>query len=102
MEATTTDHSVLRSLDNAPVIHFTINRRHGAFVAPVLERDWADLDHLVKALEWAECRFNLTKREVKGNKLVRKAKSAGAGGKEGTGLMGDIAPSGAWFVPCDL
>lgn len=100
VEAITTDHSILRSLDNAPVIHFTINRRHGAFAPGVPGRDWADLDRLVRVLESAECRFNLTKREVKGNKLVRKAKSGGAGGREGTGLMGDIASNGAWYGQC--
>ena len=100
IEATITDHSVLRSLDDVPVIHFTINRRHGAFVATVPENDWVDLDQLLKELEWAECRFNLTKREVKGNKLVRKAKSTGIGGKAGTGLMGEVASSGAWYSTC--
>ena len=98
VEATTTDQSVLRSLDSAPVIHFTVARRHGAFAATVADNDWVDLDHLAKQLQWAESRFNLTKREVKGNKLVRKAKSGGVGGKEGTGLMGDIASNGAWYV----
>lgn len=96
-EATITDHPVLRSLDDVPVIHFTINRRHGAFAATVPENDWVDLDQLTSQVEQTECRFNLTKREVKGNKLVRKAKSNGIGGKEGTGLMGDIASSGAWY-----
>ena len=96
-EATATDHSVLRSLDDVPVIHFTINRRHGAFAATVPEHDWVDLDQLIKQLESAESRFNLTKREVRGNKLVRKAKSSGIGGRADIGLMGDIASSGAWY-----
>ena len=96
-EARSTDHSVLRSLDDVPVIHFTINRRHGAFAGTVPEDDWVDLDQLTDQLERTECRFNLTKREVKGNKLVRKAKTARIRGKAGTGLMGDIASSGAWY-----
>ena len=96
--ATAASHSVLRSLDNAPVIHFTISRRDGAFKGTVGDEDWVDLDYLVHHLEIAECRFNLTKRVVKGNKLVRKAKTDGTAGQEGTGLMGDIASSGNWYV----
>ena len=95
-QATSLDHSALRSLDDVPVIHFAIHRRHGAFASTVDGNDFVDLDYLVRQLEVAECRFNLTKREVKGNKLVRKAKASGAGGREGTGLMGDIASDGAW------
>ena len=99
VQATPTDHSVLRFLDSVPVIHFTIARRHGAFVATVGEQDYVDLDHLVRELETTESRFNTTKRVVKGNKLVRKAKTSGAGSKKGIGLMGDIASTGAWCAP---
>ena len=96
-EATATDQSALRSLEDVPVIHFTINRRHGTFAATVPGNDWVDLAQLIKQLESVECQFNLTKREVKGNKLVRKAKSSGIGGRVETSLMGDIASSGAWY-----
>lgn len=98
VQSTTTEPAVLRSLDTTPVIHFTISRRDGAFTGTFPDEDWVNLDYLVKQLELAERRFNLTKREVKGNKLVRKAKTGGAGGKESTGLMGDIASSGSWYV----
>ena len=96
--ANATEQSVLRSLDTAPVIHFAITRRDGAFTGTVVGEDWVDLEYLVKQVEIAECRFNLTKRVVKGNKLVRKAGTDGAGGKDGMGLMGDIASRGAWYV----
>ena len=98
VEAATTEQSVLQSLDPAPVLHFTISRRNGAFTGTKSEVDWVDLDYLVRQLDITECRFNLTRREVKGNKLVRKAKTGGGGGKEGTKLMGDIALDGSWYV----
>ena len=96
--AEATEQSLLRSLDTAPVIHFAITRRDGAFTGTVAGENWVDLEYLVKQVEIAECRFNLTKRVVKGNKLVRKARTGGAGGKDETGLMGDIASRGAWYV----
>ncbi|KAI4283298.1 MAG: hypothetical protein L6R38_002263 [Xanthoria sp. 2 TBL-2021] len=46
----------------------------------------------------AEARFNLTRREVKGNKLVRKAKSRALGGKDDDELMGQMASNGTWFA----
>lgn len=96
VQALTTDQSVLRSLDTAPVVHFTISRRNGAFTGTKTGVDWVDLDYLVKQLDITECRFNLTRREVKGNKLIRKAKTGSAGGRVGTKLMGDIALDGSW------
>lgn len=83
------------SLDTAPVIHFTLARRHGPINATVGPADVAILPNISHELEKAEARFNLTKREVKGNKLVRKAKEAR--GYDGSGmLMGDVAGEGIW------
>ena len=96
--ANATEQSVLRSLDTAPVIHFAVTRRDGAFTGTVAGEDWVDLEYLVKQVEIAECKFNLTKRVVKGNKLVRKAKTDGVGGRDGTRLMGDIASRGSWCI----
>ena len=96
--ATSTGHSdVLRSLDGEPVIHFTITRRLGAFAANEGGESWVDLDYLVKQLDKAESAFNLTSRVVKGNKLVRNARTSGTGGKQRTELMGNIASDGAWY-----
>lgn len=86
----------LRSLDSAPVIHFTIARRSGTFEATVPGNDSVEMDFLMEQLKVAEARFNLTRREVKGNKLVRKAKSRAFGGKDDDNLMGDIASNGTW------
>ena len=91
-----TAQSILGSLDELPVLHFTISRRGGPFSATVPESDWVNLRYLGEELGWTECRFNHTKREAKGNKLVRKAKADETGGKESSTLMGDIAENGTW------
>ena len=87
----------LRSLDEVPVIHFTISRRGGAFESFALGEEVANLAYLVEELEKAEERFNLTRREVKGNKLIRKAKVKGVGGNEVGRLMSNVAEDGRWW-----
>lgn len=88
--------TTLHSLDNAPVVHFTVVRRSGTFEATVPGNDSVEMDFLLEQLEMAEARFNLTRREVKGNKLVRKAKSRALGGKDDDELMGQMASNGTW------
>lgn len=90
--------SVLRSLDTAPVLHFTLNRRGGVFVQTQFFTDYVNLTYLAHELERTESRFNLTKRVVKGNKLVRKAKLDESLHQDGGFLMGKIADNGSWFV----
>lgn len=90
--------SLLKSLDEVPVLHFTLSRRGGVFTATVPGNDWVNLPYLTQELDRTECRFNLTKREAKGNKLVRKAKADETGGRESRTLMGDIASNGTWYV----
>jgi len=86
----------LRSLDEVPVIHFTISRRGGAFESFAPGGEVANLTYLAEELNKAEQRFNLTRREVKGNKLVRKAKVKGVGGSEVGKLMSNVAEDGRW------
>ena len=86
----------LRSPDTAPVLHFTLTRRGGKFAPTEFARDYVNLTYLAQELEKTEARFNRTKREVKGNKLVRKAKSNEVGGRESSGLMGELAADGIW------
>ena len=88
----------IRSLDEAPVLHFTISRRGGAFESFEPGGEVANLAYLAEVLDKVEGRFSLTRREVKGNKLVRKAKAKGVGGNEAGTLMGDVAASGRWRV----
>ena len=104
LPATLASPSVLRSLDAAPVLHFTLTRRGGTFAfnddtINSLEdprHELTNLTLLAEELGKVEARFNQTKREVKGNKLIRKAKDAGAGGLGGGTLMGDIGANGVW------
>ncbi|KAI4133627.1 MAG: hypothetical protein LQ338_000139 [Usnochroma carphineum] len=90
--------SVLRSLDQAPVVHFTLTRRGGTFEATRPGNDSIEMDLLLEQLEMVEGKFNLTRREVRGNKLVRKAKSQAVGGRDDDGLMGEMALNGSWFA----
>ena len=87
---------IIRSLDTAPVLHFTLTRRGGKFSPTEFARDYVNLTYLAQELEKTEARFNLTKREVKGNKLVRKAKSDETGGRDPNMLMGEVAVDGIW------
>ena len=87
---------LLRSLDTAPVSHFTLARRGGSFTSTESPRDNINLTHVVQLQVKAESRFNLTKREVKGNRLVRKAKLNAIGGHEEGVLMGNVAADGIW------
>ncbi|KAL8778011.1 MAG: hypothetical protein Q9213_007609 [Squamulea squamosa] len=90
--------AVLKSLDSAPVVHLTLARRGGTFEGTVPGNDSVEMELLLEQLEMAEARFNLTRREVKGNKLVRKAKSRALGGKDDDELMGQMASNGTWFA----
>jgi len=91
---TVTATAVLRSLDNAPVQHFTITRRGGKFEPTIFGRDYVNMTYLAQELEKTEGRYNLTQREVKGNKLIRKAKSSGSGGRD---LTKQVATEGIWY-----
>lgn len=88
--------SVLDTLDDAPVIHFTLERRGGTFEATRPGNDSVEMDVLLEELQKVEARFNMTRREVKGNKLVRKAKSRAVGGQDDEDLMGELALNGTW------
>ena len=89
---------ILHSLDNAPVLHFTLFRRGGKFAPTEHGCDYVNMAYLAQELERTESRFNLTQREVKGNKLVRRAKSNGFSSEEKGLTMGENAVSGIWFV----
>lgn len=91
--------SVLRSLNTVPVVHFTIARRGGGFAANEWLRDYVNMSYLVEELDRTEGRYNLTRRVIKGNKLVRKAKIDGVNGQDKTALMGKLADVGLWFIP---
>lgn len=75
-----------------PTLHFPVFRRGGPF-AP---NRTADLDLLKDQLTATEARFNLTQREVRGNKIARAPKSKEAGGGENAQLLGEIGRLGNW------
>lgn len=96
--ATSAGQPVLAALDGAPVMHFTLKRRGGAFEATKAGNDSVDLNTLVEQLANVESRYNLTRRVVKGNKLVRKAKPLKIDGQSDNALMGDVASNGTWYA----
>ena len=89
---------VVRSLDNAPVLHFTLFRRGGKFAPIEHACDYVNMEYLAQELKKTESRFNLTQREVKGNKLVRKAKSNSFGSEENGLTMGEETTDGIWYI----
>ena len=95
---TVTTSSILRSLDNAPVLHFTLTRRGGKLAPTEAGRDFVNLTYLAQELDLTEARFNLTQRQVQGNKLVRKARDAPSSEKDQGVLMGKVAEDGIWYV----
>lgn len=75
-----------------PTIHYTINRRGGAFA----EDQLADLPFLAEQLASTEARFGLTRREVAGNKVIRVPKDKGVGDGGNERLQVDVARTGNW------
>lgn len=77
-----------------PAVHYVIERRAGAF-AP----NWtSNLPHLAEQLKIAEARFNFTRREVKGNKIVRVPKEKNLGGGVTGKLLGEYGRDGNWYA----
>lgn len=77
----------------SPVIHYTIERRDG-----FLAGEFANLTQLGQLHEDVERRYSLTRREVKGNRLVRSVISDSNGGDESHQLMSNPGMSGRWYV----
>lgn len=102
LTASTATASSLQALDNAPVLHYTLHRRGGAFASTEHDRDNINMTFLTRELERTEKRYSLTKREVKGNKLVRKAKSDAASDGDGGNIMSNVQADGTWFVSCSI
>ncbi|KAI9816332.1 MAG: hypothetical protein M1826_001867 [Phylliscum demangeonii] len=86
------------SSSNAPTLHFPIQRRGGVFPLD----DVANFTFLNEQLNLVTSRFNLTRREIKGNKVVRKpAARNDVDGIDGK-LMGDVGRPGAWYTTLRL
>lgn len=77
-----------------PAVHYVIERRAGAF-AP----NWtSNLPYLAEQLKIAEARFDFTRREVKGNKIVRVPKEKNLGGGVTGKLLGEYGRNGNWYA----
>jgi hypothetical protein len=75
-----------------PVAHLTINRRGGALA----QHQPANLTRLVKLLHDVEGRYSRAKREVKGNKLVRKWRAKSTGATDDEQLLKEPGQEGSW------
>lgn len=91
--------AILRSLETVPVLHFTLARRGGLFAANEWLQDHVNMTYLADELEKTEGRYSLTRRVIKGNRLVRKARIDGINGQDETALMGKLADDGLWLIP---
>lgn len=98
LPASASVQAVLRSLDTVPVVHFTLARRGGVFAASEWLHDYVNMTYLIDELEKTENRYNLTRRVIKGNRLVRKAKIDGVNGQNERALMGKLADDGLWLI----
>ena len=74
------------------VAHLPISRRGG----PLAGREPANLTSLKQILHDVETRYLNAKREVRGNKLVRKWRSRSSGTTEDLGLLSTPGHEGSW------
>lgn len=77
-----------------PVAHLTLSRRGGALAG----HESANLTRLVQLLQGTEKRYRRTKREVKGNKLVRKWRARNTGTTDDAQLLEEPGQDGSWSV----
>jgi len=75
-------------------IHFTLLRRGGAFDPGEI----ANMTFLAEQLAIAEERFSATKREIRGNKVVRVARGDVRPAGHYDRLLGEVGRSGSWSV----
>ena len=83
----------IRATKSLPPIRYPISRRGGSFPAP----DIANLTYLLEQLQDVEKRFDATRRDFSGNKVVRKPKRL-YGTQAGTILLGEAGREGSWFA----
>jgi hypothetical protein len=76
------------------VAHLSINRRGGA----VAQHEPANLTQLVQLLHDTEGRYARAKREVKGNKLVRRWRARSTGATNDEQLVAEPGQDGSWCV----
>ena len=96
------EQSILRDLDEAPVIHYTLERRDGPFGGTAWPTDRANLTYLQQQIEKTEARFNRTRREYQGNKVIRKALNEESLYSEEDMLFDNVMETGLWFTTLEI
>lgn len=86
------NQSLLGAAQNIPAAYLTINRRGGALI----HREPANLTQLVDLLHDVERRYSRVKREVKGNKLVRRWRARSTGATNDEQLLAEPGKAGSW------
>ncbi len=81
--------AITPSSDGDGVIHFPVYRRGGLFNPD----EAANLTYLNEQLAAVRGRYNQTRREIKGNKVVRKPIDTNGE------LMGSVGRGGNWYGP---
>ncbi len=84
--------NLLCASEEISVAHLTLNRRGGA----VAQHEPANLTHLVKLLRDVERRYARAKREVNGNKLVRRWRARSTGSANDEQLLREPGQEGSW------
>ncbi|KAK3080058.1 hypothetical protein LTS18_003229 [Coniosporium uncinatum] len=79
-------------------IHFTLSRRGGAFDPGEI----ANMTFLTEQLAISEERFSATKREIRGNKVVRVASGDGRPAGHYDRLLGEVGRSGSWAATLNV
>jgi hypothetical protein len=62
----------------------------------------ANLTDLTIQLHDAEARFNITRREMQGNKVIRVPKEKAATIGEVSGLNGEVGRNGTWYAQAEV
>jgi hypothetical protein len=83
---------LLGAAQEISVAHLPLSRRGGA----VAQNEHANLTHLVQLLSGGERRYVRAKREVKGNKLVRKWRTRKTGTTNDEQLLREPGHDGSW------
>lgn len=84
--------SLLCAAQGLPVAHLILSRRGGALAG----HEPANLTHLLQLLHSTERKYARARREVKGNKLVRKWRSKDTGTTRDEQLLSEPGQDGSW------
>lgn len=86
--------SISNSDSPEKVAHFTLDRRGGHFA----RHENVNLDTIAELIRQTEERYTRARREVKGNKLVRRWRSSKSGTAEDHDLLSEPGRPGHWWA----